>query len=652
MNQVNLSYRAEIDGLRAIAVISVILYHAQMVFFGKDWFTGGFIGVDIFFVISGYLITRIILSELKTTGTFNFKQFYERRARRILPILFLVIVASVPIAWYKLLPEAFIEYSQSILASLGFGSNFFFYLAASEYGAQNALQKPFLHTWSLGVEEQFYLFFPLLAIFAFKYLQKHFSIFLIGLSFLSLLLAHQIESQNAMFAFFLPFTRFWELAIGSLLAIKELNQNCKPQKTQSKLLPWIGLVLLMSSIFLFNKNTPHPSFITALPVLGVALVIGFISEKEFLARLMGAKLLVWVGRISFSLYMWHFPIFAFQRLGGEPSNSYKLALLAFTLVVSVISFYCVEQPFRSKKMITPSMFVRTSILSFLVISVFSLYGVISDGAKYYDMPARVGNYTAAQADAKVALIGDSHAGQLAYGLLAKTNGGINAMTLAGCIPFRDIDRFDSRFKAGSCASFINKTLDNIIKSDSISTVILGTMGPVYLEGTAFQGQDEAIVTKQGVIDLQNVAEVDRYVVFENGFRRTAQELHRAGKKVVFVIDVPELGRQIHTCKLDANHIRVRPFGPLVKIGGAVDKKSCRYEREIFERRTKKYQALILKLKDEFPSVLFLDLPTLFCDEKYCYGYNGDALLYKDAHHLNKRGSLYVADFILSELATQ
>lgn len=150
MNSSKLPYRAEIDGLRAIAVVSVILYHAQMVFFGKDWFDGGFIGVDIFFVISGYLITRIILSEFQTKGSFSFSNFYERRARRILPMLFVVIIVSIPYAWLKLFPSDLVEYAKSILASLFFGSNFFFYFSTTEYGADSALLKPFLHTWSWG----------------------------------------------------------------------------------------------------------------------------------------------------------------------------------------------------------------------------------------------------------------------------------------------------------------------------------------------------------------------------------------------------------------------------------------------------------------------------------------------------------------------
>ena len=164
-----MNYRAEIDGLRAIAVISVILYHAQIVIFGRDWFEGGFIGVDIFFVISGYLITRIILTEFEETKTFSFTKFYERRARRILPMMFLVIAVCIPFAWQKLLPMDLVDFAKSALSAIGFGSNFFFYYSTTEYGADSALLKPLLHTWSLGVEEQFYIVVPIIILLIWKF---------------------------------------------------------------------------------------------------------------------------------------------------------------------------------------------------------------------------------------------------------------------------------------------------------------------------------------------------------------------------------------------------------------------------------------------------------------------------------------------------
>ena len=167
-----LTYRPEIDGLRAIAGVAVILYHTQITIFGHQPFKGGFIGVDIFFVISGYLITSIILKEFLTTGSFSFKHFYERRIRRILPVLLFVKLVSLPIAWMYLLPSDLVEFSKSILYSLGFSSNFYFHYSGLEYSVEG-LQHPFLHTWSLSVEEQYYILFPIVLLITFKYFSKY-----------------------------------------------------------------------------------------------------------------------------------------------------------------------------------------------------------------------------------------------------------------------------------------------------------------------------------------------------------------------------------------------------------------------------------------------------------------------------------------------
>ncbi|MBQ0798948.1 MAG: acyltransferase [Porticoccaceae bacterium] len=378
MKQSNLSYRAEIDGLRAIAVISVILYHAQMVLRGTDWFEGGYIGVDIFFVISGYLITRIILSELQANNSFSFLNFYERRARRILPMLFVVIFVSIPYAWKKLLPFDLIEYAESILASLFFGSNFFFYFNTTEYGADSALLKPFLHTWSLGVEEQFYLVFPVFAIIAFKFFRKYFLAILIFLSLSSLLFSELMEVRNSNLNFYLPFSRFWELAVGSVLAYRELNCKSREDIFLRRLLPMVGLFLIAYGVLFFDEKTPHPSFHTIIPILGVGLIIGFASKDELIGKFLGSKPLVWVGLISYSAYLWHFPIFAFFRYGANvSSNLDKLGWIAATILLSAISFYMIEQPFRKRRIISPRL-LSIALVGSLFFCMAMAYAVIDN----------------------------------------------------------------------------------------------------------------------------------------------------------------------------------------------------------------------------------------------------------------------------------
>ncbi|MEL0244022.1 MAG: acyltransferase family protein, partial [Gammaproteobacteria bacterium] len=370
VNHSNLSYRPEIDGLRAIAVLSVIFYHAKIIISGRDWFEGGFIGVDIFFVISGYLITRIILSEIKTTGSFSFLNFYERRARRILPMLFVVIFASMPFAWQKLLPSDFVEYAESILASLFFGSNFFFYFRTTEYGADSSLLKPFLHTWSLGVEEQFYLFFPILAIIAYKYFYSNFLTILIGLSLLSLQFSELMVVKNSDLNFYLPFSRFWELAIGSILAYRELHYKYSNNGFASKSLPIFGLYLIVYSILFFDAKTPHPSFHTLIPIIGVALIIGFASKDELVGKLLASKPFVWVGLISYSAYLWHFPIFALSRQSSLSHTNYdKFEWIVVTLILSIASFVLVETPLRNVRKISGKLFLSIILSAFVVASV-------------------------------------------------------------------------------------------------------------------------------------------------------------------------------------------------------------------------------------------------------------------------------------------
>ncbi len=281
-----INYRPEIDGLRAIAVLSVILFHAQIVIAGRDWFEGGFIGVDIFFVISGYLITRIILSELFEKGSFSFLEFYNRRARRILPMLFTVMLVSFPFAWQWLLPSDFIEYSKSILSAVFFGSNFFFYNAATEYGADSSLLKPFLHTWSLGIEEQFYIVFPILLIVFHKFLKNHLLTLFLAMLLLSLQFSSVMGERNVELNFYLPFSRFWELLVGSVLAYLELRHGRIKNELAAHTFPIIGFYLIIYSILFFDVKIPHPGFQTLIPIIGVALIIAFSSTKDLVGKVL------------------------------------------------------------------------------------------------------------------------------------------------------------------------------------------------------------------------------------------------------------------------------------------------------------------------------------------------------------------------------
>jgi len=312
LTQMSIKYRPEIDGLRAIAVVSVVLYHAEFVFRGNNPFRGGFIGVDIFFVISGFLITSIILKQVQD-GNYSFKDFYERRARRILPALFAVMAASIPFAWKLMLPQALKEYAGSILSSLFFGSNIWFWSESSYWDAPSAL-KPFLHTWSLSIEEQFYVFFPILVLVVWKYAQQYLtSIFIIAF-LVSLQMADHGSVANPDATFYLLHSRAWELLAGAVLAKFSIDYGRLSHPFLDATMPAVGLFLILNAIFFFNHDMKHPSFMTLLPVLGTVIIIWFANKGELVTDMLSTKVFVGLGLISYSLYLWHFPVFAFARI--------------------------------------------------------------------------------------------------------------------------------------------------------------------------------------------------------------------------------------------------------------------------------------------------------------------------------------------------
>ena len=378
-----IDYRPEIDGLRAIAVISVIFYHAQIELFNHKLFLGGFIGVDIFFVISGYLITSIILKELLITGKFSFAKFYERRIRRILPALLLIMLSSLPLAWLYLLPTSLVDFSKSILYSLGFGSNFYFHFSGEEYGAISGFFKPMLHTWSLSVEEQYYILFPIILLISLRFFKNYLIIiFLIGF-LLSLIIADWGSKNYPSLTFYILPTRGWELLAGSILAYYELKLGHRSQnKILNNVLPYIGLFLILISILFFNDGIRHPSLITLPPIIGVCLIIWFTSKKKLVTNILSSKIIVGIGLISYSLYLWHYPVFAYARITdfAEGDIFRKIFIALIVIILSILSYFFVERPARNKKNQFKSILIILSFF-YLVLIITNLLIVKNAGYK-------------------------------------------------------------------------------------------------------------------------------------------------------------------------------------------------------------------------------------------------------------------------------
>lgn len=334
-----MQYRPEIDGLRAIAVGSVILAHA-----GFSLFKGGFVGVDVFFVISGYLITSIILSEWNQ-GKFSMLRFYERRARRILPALFVVFLACIPFAWALMVPSQFMDFGRSMAAATLFISNVHFIEKTGYFDADADLQ-PLLHTWSLAVEEQYYILFPLIFLLSMKVSRKFFTILIVAFLLSSFMLSNWGAKNYPTQNFFFTFSRFWEIFLGAICALLPATNK----KSIAEILPALGLGMIVASIFIYDATTPFPSYFTLLPTVGSALILTFSKPGTLTTALLSNRAFVGLGLISYSAYLWHQPAFSFARLYyvSEPSEWVFGFLIILILFLSYLSWKYVETPFRNK----------------------------------------------------------------------------------------------------------------------------------------------------------------------------------------------------------------------------------------------------------------------------------------------------------------
>lgn len=380
-----MKYRREIDGLRALAVVPVILFHA-----GFQAFSGGFIGVDVFFVISGYLITSIILAE-KQAGTFTIVNFYERRARRILPALFVVLSACLPFAWLWLLPTDMKNFSQSLVAVSAFASNILF-LIRSGYFESSAELLPLLHTWSLAVEEQYYLFFPIFLMLTWRLGQRWLVFMLAAIAVVSLAAAQWGSANMPAAAFYLLPTRGWELLIGALTAFylarpSKLNHGLPVSQLGSA----IGLLLIAYAVFAFGKQTPFPSLYALIPTIGAALIILFATPQTLSGKLLGSKLFVGIGLISYSAYLWHQPLFAFARHTSldEPDKLLLLALAVMAVVLAYFSWKYVETPFRNKQRFTRKQIFAYGAIGSAVFVSFGMTGQLSNGFFTREAPSHL-----------------------------------------------------------------------------------------------------------------------------------------------------------------------------------------------------------------------------------------------------------------------
>ena len=368
-----MKYRPEIDGLRALAVLPVILFHA-----GFEWFGGGFVGVDVFFVISGYLITTIIISEM-AEGKFTILNFYERRARRILPAMFFVMLVCMPFAWLWLAPSDLEDFGQSLIAVSTFSSNIFFWRERGYFDVAATL-KPLLHTWSLAVEEQYYILFPVFLLVTWRLGLKWILSLLAIVFVISLGVAHWAAYNNPGAAFYLLPTRGWELLIGVFAAFYLKHNSYLKSHTINQALSLIGFGMIVYAIVAFDETTPFPSLYALIPTIGTVLLILSAVPNTFVHKLLSFSPIVGVGLISYSAYLWHQPILAFARHRLLAISDLLLIILCLSsLIMAYISWRGVEKPFRDKNKVNRKVIFSFSIFAILVFTSIGLLVHLNGG---------------------------------------------------------------------------------------------------------------------------------------------------------------------------------------------------------------------------------------------------------------------------------
>ena len=665
-----ITYRPEIDGLRAIAVGSVIIYHSKINIYGtKLLLGGGFIGVDIFFVISGYLISSIIFKELAITGSFSIKYFYERRIRRILPALLFVMLVSLPFAWIYLLPSSFIDFSKSILYSLGFSSNYYFYYTGLQYSAVDGLLKPFLHTWSLSVEEQFYILFPIVLLVIFKYFRKYLiHIFILGFV-ISLGLAEWTSRNYPSASFYFLHTRMWELLAGSILAYFKIIKSHQNQNYKfSYIMPSFGLILILCSLFYFNDQMYHPSFLTLIPVLGTSMIIMFSEPRGIITKILSMKLFVSIGLISYSLYLWHYPIFAFMRISEfAQGNLFKKIIVGLIiLALSIVTYYLIEKPFRDKRKNFKNLFIII-IFSISFLSILNLIIIKNDGFKKR-LPAILNQHSTiplslllknnkdevcfdnikgckfnTASSKKIFIIGDSHVGSIFFDLKDKIiNKGYQFVTsvLNSCLYFPGFDSIDARTnkKHKLCNDNYFQTLKQTLLIEKNSIIIIGGRFPVYLSNLKFDNKEGGIEGK--VWENNRFDSVSDYNNITESFKSEVLELSK-NNKIILIYPIPEVGWDINKkIWIERNN----------KFTNNFNLKYITTSYQVYKQRNQSSFELLDSLEGE--NIYRVYPHKLFCNTKIknrCLAHDDKNIFYSDDNHPSLKGAKMINELIMKEI---
>jgi peptidoglycan/LPS O-acetylase OafA/YrhL len=642
-----MNYRPHIDGLRAIAVISVLLYHFDYAVFG-----GGFVGVDVFFVISGYLITGIIAREIEEKR-FSFAKFYERRIRRILPAFIAVLTISFLAAVLILLPTELKNFSASALAALAVAANLWFWKSTG-YFDPDAESNPLLHTWTLSVEEQFYIVFPFLLLLLFRTSRRGTPWILAAFALVSLALSVMIIEIKPPVAFYLPVFRAWELLMGCILA---LHPSLPSKSKFSEALSWLGLGMILYAVFAFNADTAFPGFPALLPCGGAVLLI-YAGGNSRAGRMLSWKPLVFLGLISYSLYLWHWPILVFTRLWlHRPLLGWEnVLLIAISLMVAIFSWRWIEQPFRKKGV--PALRPRLFLTSFLII--LALAGVYAWVWQSGGLPGRFDSLTVALdketipekrikgctgvflkgkkmkpceigslqhgAPTSVLIWGDSHSFALHPALeeIFSLRGirGI-AAGMDRCPPLFGIENEDKRPLSRTCYAHNNFVMEYLKTHPDVRHAILAAAWSRYSNDAS----------KYVLADKTSGAKGNE-LVFGPTLKRTVETLRMMGISVTIVGMVPGARGNVPVEMLKSHRFGT-PQLPAT-------------DRLVYRKENKRFMAVVAEMAS-WESVQFIDMSSIFCPSDSCiYSQNGLPLFW-DKGHLNSRGALFALPLLRAGL---
>jgi peptidoglycan/LPS O-acetylase OafA/YrhL len=643
-------YRADIDGLRALAILPVVLFHFRI-----PYFTGGFVGVDVFFVISGYLITSLVAGEM-ASGTFSIARFYERRVRRIFPALFAMLALVTAAACVLLFPFDLIRYARSLCATALFAANFEFWQETGYFDV-SADQKPLLHLWSIAVEEQFYLLFPaILLLMGNRRRLRMAGVIGILLASFAFSVWAAVHAKTAGF-YLLP-SRAWELMLGAVFALNAVPAiRSKPLREAAGV---SGIALIGTAIFALSPDAPFPGAYALLPCAGAALIIhSGRSDDTLVRRVLALRPLVFIGLISYSLYLWHWPVFVFAKyvLFRELSLAERCLLIAVSFVLAILSWRFVEQPLRRpvrRRRLFPAaaaaIAAAFSCGAFAVASaglpqrlsprlqqilaeqddhepgIDHCFALTADDVK----KGRLCTIGAAKGSQSFLLWGDSHADAILPAVAAIARGAGRTGLFAGgasCVPLVGVTT-----PTATCKPF-NDAVEKVALGANITEVILEARWAKYADGEPYgdEPHGHVVITDS---ESQDPPPADNHAVFDRGLERTVRALTAAGKKVVLVASVPEIGYPV-----PAVLARRALAGQALDLAPGMDVYLQRqhFVLETFARIQKLYGVTVI-----YP-------PEVLCTNGRCAVALNGIPLYRDEHHLSVYGALKLAPLLAGTL---